>query len=72
MAPGECTAFLEFLEQCVSAPDSVPISNAAATCFIENLAGEPFMRRLFPELGPCTQSIYRNWSPASRRAARRR
>lgn len=56
---------MDFIEACVREPDSVKISNAAATCFVENLAGESLLKRLFPRLGPNTREIYLFWSPPS-------
>jgi hypothetical protein len=58
-----CAApLLGFVERCVSEPDSVPLSNAAATCFVENLAGDGILERFAPMIGPNTLAHLRYWS----------
>jgi len=39
-----------FVSACMAPADDGPLANAAATCFVENIAGEPCDRELSPHL----------------------
>ena len=39
-----------FVSECMAPADDGPLDNAAATCFVENIAGEPCDRNLSPHL----------------------
>jgi hypothetical protein len=64
-SPALSPQVLAFLEACLSEPDSLPLSNAAATCFIENLAGEPCLERHVREFGPNSRRVHLAWRTAS-------
>jgi hypothetical protein len=45
-----------FIEECMASPDS-DLDNAAATCFLENIAGEESAAILRPHLSPTAQNF---------------
>jgi hypothetical protein len=51
----------EFVSACMSALDE-NLDNAAATCFVENIAGDPPGSRLAPYLIGSAQKYYQLWS----------
>jgi hypothetical protein len=49
--PAEQVAALgKFVSECMAPANDGPLDNAAATCFVENIAGEPSDRELSPHL----------------------
>lgn len=54
-----------FVSECIAPADDGPLDNAAATCFVENIACEPCDRELSPHL---TGEARRYWRARSGRA----
>ncbi len=49
--------FFVFLEDCVTLDPSSSLSNAACTCFLENLIDEPFLETHKRHLGPASAAF---------------
>jgi hypothetical protein len=50
----------EFVSECM-ASDDADLDNAAATCFVENIAGEPCDRELSPHLSGEARLYWQAW-----------
>jgi hypothetical protein len=55
-SPSVLTALARFIEECMASPGT-DIDNAAATCFLENLAGHDSAAALRPFLGQVAQDF---------------
>jgi hypothetical protein len=60
--PAERVAALgAFVSECMAAPGDPPLGNAAATCFVENIAGDPCDRELAPHLTGDARRYWKAW-----------
>ena len=50
-----------FVSECMAPADDGPLDNAAATCFVENIAGEPCDRELSPHLTGEARRYWQTW-----------
>jgi hypothetical protein len=50
-----------FVSECMAPGDDGPLSNAAATCFVENIVGEPCDRNLSPHLSGEAKRYWLAW-----------
>ena len=50
-----------FVSECMAPADDGPLDNAAATCFVENIAGEPCDRELSPHLTGEAKRYWHAW-----------
>ena len=50
-----------FVSECMAPADDGPLDNAAATCFVENIAGEPCDRELSPHLTGEARRYWQAW-----------
>ena len=61
LSPDQNEALGAFVSECVALPDHVPISNAAATCFVENIAGLDCDRAIAPHLTGSARDCWKAW-----------
>jgi hypothetical protein len=60
--PAERIAALgAFASECMAPADDSPLDNAAATCFVENIAGEACDRKLSPHLTGEARRYWQAW-----------
>lgn len=60
--PADRVAVLgEFVTECMAPDDDNLLDNAAATCFVENIAGEPCDRQLSPHLTGPARRYWQYW-----------
>jgi hypothetical protein len=55
-------AFGKFVSECMAPADDSPLGNATATCFVENIAGEPCARKLSRYLTGESRRYWQAWS----------
>jgi len=53
-----------FISECMAPADDNALNNAAATCFVENIAGEPCQRLLSPHLTGAARRYWLAWGVA--------
>jgi hypothetical protein len=58
MPPETVQGLAEFLSDCLEGKAGADFDSAAATCFLENLAGEPFHRAFAIQLRPAARQFY--------------
>jgi hypothetical protein len=58
-----------FVSECMAPADDGPLKNAAATCFVENIAGEPCDRQLSPHLTGEARRYWQAWGGRDEPAA---
>ena len=63
LSPEQRRSLAAFIEQCMAVPGS-ELDTAAATCFLENLVGEPFSPEWEALLGSRASTFVRQWSGA--------
>ena len=61
-----------FVSECMAAPGDPPLGNAAATCFVENIAGKPCDRELAPHPIGDARRYWRAWGGREERDVRPR
>jgi hypothetical protein len=61
LVPERIAALGEFVSECMAPADHNPLSNAAATCFVENIAGEVCDRELSPHLTGEARRYWQAW-----------
>jgi hypothetical protein len=64
LPPARVAALGAFLSDCMAPADDNPLDNAAATCFVENVAGEPCDRVLSPHLTGEARRYWLAWGGA--------
>jgi len=57
----QVAALGEFVSKCMAPADDGLLDNAAATCFVENIAGEPCGRELSPHLTGEARRYWQAW-----------
>jgi hypothetical protein len=69
LPPDRVAALAAFVSECMAGNDDGPLDNAAATCFVENIAGEPCDRELAPHLTGEAKRYWQYWCSAETDAA---
>ena len=58
LSPATVQGLAGFLSDCLEGKHGPDVANAAATCFLENLAGEPFHQVFSIQLRPAARRFY--------------
>jgi hypothetical protein len=60
-SPDQIASLGTFVSECMAPADDSPLDNAAATCFVENIAGEPCDSELSPHLIGEARRYWQAW-----------